>query len=125
MPGKTRKTKENANTNADWRGFVNVELTDDDWKAIDAALTDKKVSEQVAPSLDYLLELGKVTFNYTNGSVSCALTILEGASKGLTVSSFSDNLIEALFTTRLKVQNYLPDFETIFAGGGGKSRRRG
>jgi hypothetical protein len=126
MPNGARKPKKpEANTSTDWRGFVNVELTAEEWLAIDGEVVDKKVSERVPGHLDYLLELGKVTFNYTNGSISCSLTILEGAQKGFTVSSFSDNLIEALLTTRLKVQNHLSEFETIFAGGGGQKRRRG
>lgn len=126
MASNARKSKKPAdNTSTEWRGFVNVELTDVEWSQIDAAMADKKVDASVPAHLDYLLELGKVTFNYTNGSVSCSLTILEGAQKGFTVSSFSDNLVEALITTRLKVQNYLPEFEALFAGGGGSKRRRG
>lgn len=126
MAGNSRKGKTPpANTGTDWKGFVNIELTDDEWSAIDKAVQDKKVNETVPGHLDYLLELGKVTFNFTNGSCACSLTILEGAQKGFTVSSFSDNLVEALLTTRLKVQNYLPEFETIFAGGGGQKRKRG
>lgn len=125
MPTRSKTKKPDANTQGDWRGFVNVELTDEEWSQIDTAVADKKVNESIPGHLDYLLELGKVTFNYSNNSVSCALTILEGVSKGLTVSSFSDNLVEALLTTRLKVQNYLPDFETLFTGGGGRKTRRG
>lgn len=126
MPGNARKSKKPAeNTSTEWRGFVNVNLSDEEWLAIDKAMADKKVVDGLPGHLDYLLELGKVTFNYTNGSLVCSLTILEGANKGFTVSSFSDNLVEALLTTRLKVQNYLPDFETIFNGGGGQKRRRG
>ena len=122
----TRKAKKPAeNVSGDWRGFVNVNLTEDEWVTIDRVMADKKNPPEIAPSIDYLLELGKVTFNYTNGSVSCALTIQEGVSKGLTVSSFSDNCIEALLVTRLKVQNYLPQFEDIFAGGVKQTRRRG
>jgi len=122
----SRKSKSPAaNTSADWRGFVNVELSDDEWLAIDRAAADKTVTKEIPGHIDYLLELGKVTFNYTNGSISCALTIQEGAQKGFTVSSFSDNLIEALLTTRLKVQNHLAEFDAIFAGGGGQKRRRG
>lgn len=126
MPKNSRKSKAPAaNTGTEWRGFVNVELNDDDWSTIDAALADKGLNAALPGHIDYLLELGKVTFNYTNGSVSCALTIQEGVSKGLTVSSFSDNLVEALLATRYKVATYLPDFETIFAGGGGQKRKRG
>lgn len=126
MPTNARKSKKPAdNTGAEWRGFVNVNLSDEEWLAIDKAMSDKKVTESVPGHLDYLLELGKVTFNYTNGSLVCSLTILEGAQKGFTVSSFSDNLVEALLTTRLKVQNYLPEFEAIFNGGGGQKRKRG
>lgn len=122
-PRKAKKPSENVS--GEWRGFVNVTLTDDEFATIDAALADKKYPPDLANSIDYLLELGKVTFNYVNGSVSCALTIQEGASKGLTVSSFSDTVTEALLITRLKVQNYLPQFEEIFAGGVKQTRRRG
>lgn len=126
MASNARKSKKpTENTSSEWRGFVNVNLTDEEWIAIDKAMSDKKINESVPSHLDYLLELGKVTFNYTNGSLVCSLTILEGANKGFTVSSFSDNLVEALLTTRLKVQNYLPDFEAIFNGGGGTKRKRG
>lgn len=125
MPSRTKSKKPDANVSTDWRGFVNVDLTDDEWSLIDKEVADKKVNETIPGHIDYLLELGKVTFNYSNGSVSCSLTILEGAQKGFTVSSFSDNLVEALLTTRLKVQNYLPEFETLFTGGGGQKRRRG
>lgn len=126
MASNSRKSKKPAaNTGADWKGFVNVELTDADWSTIDAALADKTVNATIPGHIDYLLELGKVTFNYTNGSVSCALTILEGAQKGYTVSSFSDNLVEALLTTRYKVATYLPEFDAIFAGSGGQKRKRG
>lgn len=117
--------KPEANTSTDWRGFVNIEPTDDEWAMIDRAVADKEVSVQIPGTLDYLLELGKVTFNYTNGSCVCSLTVLEGVGKGLTVSSFSDNVVEALLTTRLKVQHYLPEFETIFLSGGGQKRKRG
>jgi len=121
---KPRKGKEPvANTSAEWRGFVNVDLRDDEWVIIDGEVADPSVNSRIPGHLDYLLELGKVTFNYTNGNVVCSLTILEGAQKGFTVSSFSDNLVEALLTTRLKVQNYLPEFEDLFKGGGSRRKR--
>lgn len=126
MPTNSRKPKkEERATNGEWRGFVNVTLTDDEWIIVDKEVASKGVNDTLPGHLDYLLELGKVTFNYTNGSVSCSLTIQEGQNKGFTVSSFSDNLVEALITTRLKVQNYLPQFEDLFAGGGGSKRKRG
>lgn len=126
MAGNSRKPKKpDANTSTEWRGFVNVELSEAEWQDVDKEVASKDVTTRIPSHLDYLLELGKITFNYTNGSVSCALTVLEGAQKGFTVSSFSDNLVEALVTTRLKVQNHLPEFETIFTGGGGQKRRRG
>lgn len=123
MVSERKTKKQTANTSAEWRGFVNVELNDEEWKTIDLALKDKKVAENVPAHLDYLLELGKVTFNYGNGSLVCSLTVLEGKQAGFTVSSFSDSLIEALLTTRLKVQNYLQDFEALAANGGQKRRR--
>jgi len=126
MASNSRKPKATEkNTNTEWRGFVNVELSEQEWQDVDKEVSDKDVSKRIPAHLDYILELGKVTFNYTNGSVSCALTILEGTAKGLTVSSFSDNLIEALVATRAKVQNHLAEFEDIFANGGGQKRRRG
>jgi len=126
MPNNARKSKKpETNTGTDWRGFVNIEPSEEEWLAIDNAMVDKKLAESVPGHLDYLLELGKITFNYTNGSIVCSLTILEGAQKGFTVSSFSDNLVEALLTTRLKVQNYLPKFEELFTSGGGQKRKRG
>lgn len=126
MAVNARKAKKpEQNTSTEWRGFVNVNLSDEEWQIIDKAVMDKKVNETVPGHLDYLLELGKITFNYSNGSVSCALTILEGTQKGFTVSSFSDNLVESLLTTRLKVQNHLPEFEELFQAGGQQKRRRG
>jgi len=123
MPNGRKPKPQTANTDSDWRGFVNVELSDDEWAIIDKEMKEKGVEARVPAHLDYLLELGKVTFNYTNNSLVCSLTILDGINKGFTVSSFSDSLIEALLTTRLKVQNHQADFETIFAGGGVKRRR--
>jgi len=126
MASSNRKPKATEkNTNTEWRGFVNVELSEQEWQDVDKEVSDKDVAKRIPAHLDYVLELGKVTFNYTNGSVSCALTILEGANKGFTVSSFSDNLIEALVATRAKVQNHLEEFEAIFNNGGGQKRRRG
>jgi len=126
VAGSNRKPKKaEANTSTEWRGFVNVELSEEEWAAVDKEVADKQVFSRLPSHLDYLLELGKVTFNYTNGSISCALTILEGVQKGFTVSSFSDNAIEALVTTRLKVQNHLAEFEAIFTGSGGNKRKRG
>jgi hypothetical protein len=124
MPANTRKgAKPQDNLKGDWRGFVNVELNNEEWANIDKELSAKDVSARIPAHLDYLLELGKVTFNYTNGTVVCALTIVEGQNKGFTVSSFSDNIVEALLATRLKVQNYLPEFENIFNAGGKKGKR--
>jgi len=123
MPSARKGKSPEANTNTEWRGFVNVMLTDNEFAAVDKELNDKTINASVPGHLDYLLELGKVTFNYTNGSLVCSLTILEGQQKGFTVSSFSDSLVEALLLTRLKVQNHLAEFETIFAGGGLKRRR--
>jgi len=123
MPTRKADKTPVENTNSTWKGFVNVPLTDADWNTIDNALKDKKLVEGVPGHLDYLLELGKVTFNYSNGSISCSLTILEGAQQGYTVSSFSDSLIEALLTTRYKVQTYLPEFDNLFKNGAPRKRR--
>lgn len=123
MATKRNGKANEANTDVTWIGFVNITLSDEELATIDTELLDKKAGERFAGHLDYLLELGKVTFNFANGSLVCSLTVLEGASKGYTVSSFSDTPLEALLLTRLKVTNYLDKFQEIFEKGGTKRRR--
>jgi len=123
MPARKPVKEAASNFDGNWRGFVNITLTDEEFAIIDKEMKDAKINSTVPGHIDYLLELGKVSFTYTNGSLVVSLTISEGAQKGFTVSSFSDSVVEALLITRLKVQNYLADFETIFAGGGVKKKR--
>lgn len=123
MAGRNGKSTPVKGVKGDWIGFVNITLTDDEYADVDKELLDKKAPERFGAHLDYLLELGKVTFSVTNGSLVCALTVLEGLSAGYTVSSFSDGSLEALLLTRMKVQNYLDKFPDIYAGGGVKKKR--
>lgn len=104
----------------DFIGFVNITLSEDEYRLVDEADKDPAA---MANHIDYLLELGKVSLNYTRGSVSCTLTVLEGVSAGYAVSGYSDTLPEAVTITRLKVQNYLDKFDEIYKGGGTRKRR--
>jgi len=107
---------------SDFIGFVNIYLNEDELASIDVALENIEPNA-MALHLDYLLDLGKVSLNYTRGSLNCTLTVLEGASAGYAVSGYSDTLIEAILITRLKVQNYLDKFPDIYTNGGTKKRR--
>lgn len=123
MPGKSRKENNTQGTSATWRGFVNITMGPEDWAAVDKARADKVWAGKLAEHIDFLLEQGKLTFNYNNGSISCALTMLEGVNAGLTVSSFSSDLTEAVITTRYKLETYGHLFNSFFEAGGKKSNR--
>lgn len=109
-------------TAAEFIGFVNISLNDDEMAQIDAA-AETQDATSLALHLDYLLDLGKVSLNYTRGSLNATLTVLEGASAGYAVSGYSDTLQEAILIVRLKVQNYLDKFPEIYTSGGTKKRR--
>jgi len=108
--------------NPEFIGFVNITLNDDELALIDAAVLDNPLPD-MPNHMDYLLELGKLSFNYTRGSIQCTLTVLEGAAAGYAVSGYSDTLIEAILLTRMKVQNYLDKFPDIYKNGGTRKRR--
>lgn len=123
MAKKATKTDENKERgNPEFIGFVNISLNDDELALIDAALEGSPLHD-MPNHMDYLLELGKLSFNYTRGSIQCTLTVLEGSSAGYAVSGYSDTLIEAILLTRMKVQNYLDKFPDIYKNGGTKKRR--
>lgn len=107
---------------AEFIGFVNISLNEEELGHVDAAVETFEPSS-LALHLDYLLDLGKVSLNYTRGSVNCTLTVLEGVSAGYAVSGYSDTLPEAIIITRLKVQNYLDKFPEIYKNGGFRKRR--
>jgi len=115
--------KKGAEEKVDFIGFVNITLTDDEYAEIDKALEGDEVPN-MPNHIDYLMELGKVTFSYLRGSVQCTLTVLEGKQAGYAVSAFSESLIESILLVRLKVQNYLDTFEDIYKKGG-SARKRG
>lgn len=119
-PAKKEPTTDRAAS--EFIGFVNITLNDDEMAQIDAAV-DTLEPAALALHLDYLLDLGKVSLNYTRGSLNATLTVLEGASAGYAVSGYSDTLSEAILIVRLKVQNYLDKFPEIYTSGGTKKRR--
>jgi len=107
---------------ADFIGFVNINLTEEEWTVVDK--TDMSAELLHMPlHIDYLMDIGKLSLNYSQGGIQVTLTVLEGLSAGYAVSAYSDNLIEALIVLRLKVQNYLDKFPEIYKSGGTKKRR--
>jgi len=119
-PAKTETRRDNRN--ADFIGFVNINLTDDEWAIIDKTMEADEIPHMPL-HIDYLMDLGKLSLNFSNGGIQVTLTVLEGVSAGYAVSSYSDSLIEALIVTRLKVQNYLEKFPDIYKNGGTRKRR--
>ena len=123
MSGKAKKPVEKEKPGRDqaaFIGFVNITLSDEEFSQVDDADKD---NDTMANHMDYLLELGKVSFNYVRGSINATLTVLEGVSAGYAVSSYSDTLPEAVIILRLKVQNYLDKFDEIYKGGGTRKKR--
>jgi len=123
MVSSRGKKKEPVRSENGFIGFVNITLTEDEYALVDKEMSDKKVVSGMPGHIDYLLELGKVSINYVNGSVNVTLTVLEGEMIGYAVSAFSDSVIEAVLLVRLKVERYLPQFKEIYEKGGAKSRR--
>jgi hypothetical protein len=118
-----KETKTGKDDKVEFIGFVNISLSDAELAEIDKAMAGNELPN-MALHVDYLMELGKVTFSYVRGSVQCTLTVLDGQQAGYAVSAFSDSLIESILMCRLKVQNYLDQFGEIYKKGG-SSRKRG
>jgi len=117
-----KKETQQDRSNSDFIGFVNITLNDDELAQVDAALATIEPTE-LPNHLDYLLDIGKISFNYNRGSLNATLTVLEGISSGYAVSAYSDTLTESLLLLRMKVQNYLDKFPDIYANGGTRKRR--
>jgi len=118
----TGKAKTNNRKEFQFIGFVNITLTDTELALVDEEMGQKKPPD-LGGQLDYLMDIGKVTFSYVRGSVNVTLTVLEGVSAGYAVSAFSDNVLEACLMLRLKVVNYLANFEAIYTSGGQHKKR--
>ena len=115
--------KEQQETKVQFVGFVNISLTDDEMKPVDVALA-AKVKPDLGEQLAWLLELGKLSFSFNRGSLSCTLTVNEGVSAGYAVSAFSDSPLESVLILRQKVNLYLDKFPVIYKQGG-KQKARG
>jgi len=123
VKGKSKPADKPATTErgtSDFIGFVNITLTDEEYQFVDEADKD---AQSMINHMDYLLELGKISFNYTRGSINATLTVLEGVSAGYAVSGYSDTLAESVVILRLKVQNYLDKFDEIYKTGGTRKKR--
>jgi len=103
-------------------GFVNITLSDSEIAEVDEALL-KDTTETFSERLEYLLDFGKVSFNYQKGSMNCSLTVMEGISTGYAVSAFGENVYDAIAFLQLKVVRYLDKFKDIYEKGG--QQRRG
>lgn len=118
----TKDTPKTDRAGTEFIGFVNINLNDEELSLVDAAVAAADDAD-LPGNIDYLLDLGKLSLNYTRGSMNVTLTVLEGTSAGYAVSGYSDTLQEALFIVRMKVQNYLSEFPEIYKSGGTKKRR--
>jgi len=101
---------------------VNITLSDAEIKEVDAAL-EADTAESFAQRLEYLLELGKVSFNYQKGSMNATLTVMEGVSAGYAVSAFGESTYDSAAFLQFKVERYLDKFAEIHEKGG--QARRG
>lgn len=106
----------------EFKGFVNINLSDEEYDQIDAVMTSKKLPE-LGVQLDYLLEVGKVSLSYVRGSMNVTITFLSGENVGIAVTAYSDTMLEAVLLLRMKVQNYGTQLPALLAGGGVKRKR--
>lgn len=120
MPDKRKQKPQNSDN--DFIGFVNIQLSDDEFAEI-----DKIVKSKDAPILEHLLEflldVGKISINYYKGSLNLTLVLLEGEMAGYGVSAFSDNLYETATIVAYKVEHYKEQFASIFKNGGQRRQR--
>jgi len=116
-----QKTQEKAQ--ADFIGFVNIRLTDDELIEVDEALNSDK-PPSLEENLETLLDTGKVSLNYLRGTLNVTLVVLEGEMSGYAVSAYGTSPLETTAILRYKVVKYLKDFKTLFESGG-NTRQRG
>lgn len=87
-----------------WKGFINVPLTEDDKEKISAAWQKAKYGDVISE----LVEAGKLTvsFNAKNQSFNASVVFYHDALAGWCVSSFAPNAMQALFVTYFKLVAY-------------------
>jgi len=119
---KPAKKKDVAKSEFEFIGFVNINLSDAEIAEVDAALL-KDTAESFSQRVEFLLDFGKVSFNYQKGSMNCSLTVMEGISAGYAVSAFGESVYDAVAFLQLKVERYLDKFTEIYEKGG--QTRRG
>jgi len=120
-----RKPKDKAKVegNADFIGFVNITLTDDEMSQIDAYLEAKDPPE-LGANLEALLDVGKVSLNYQRGTLNVSCVVQEGEMAGYAVSAYGSSPLETTTILWFKIDRYLKDFKTIYEKGG-NTRKRG
>ena len=121
----SRKPKEKSKVegNADFIGFVNITLTDDEMGQVDAYLEAKDPPE-LGANLEALLDVGKVSLNYQRGTLNVSCVVQEGEMAGYAVSAYGSSPLETTTILWFKVDRYLKDFKTIYEKGG-NTRKRG
>lgn len=87
-----------------FKGFINVDLTDDDKSFVEANWAKSKMDKM----LPDLVDVGKVSFSYNerNNTYNCAIVFYAGSLCQHCVSSFAPNPLMALFITWLKIDRY-------------------
>lgn len=122
MSRKPAKKKEPVKSEFEFIGFVNITLTDAEIAEVDAAILQDETTT-FSERVEFLLDFGKLSFNYQKGSMNCSLTVMEGVSTGYAVSAFGENVYDAIAFLQLKVVRYLDKFTEIYEKGG--QARRG
>ena len=94
-----------------FKGFINVDLTDQDRSAIDAAMT----KFPLANAVQELADCGKlsVSYNHQTKKYNCAVTFAGNEHEGWCISSFASTPQKAIAVTYYKVSNYYDALETL------------
>lgn len=90
--------------NSDWKGFINVELTEAD----KAAVTANWEKAKYATLLQALVDVGKLSISYNekNNSYNAAVVFYDEPLKGFCVSSFAKSPLMAVYITWYKLDVY-------------------
>jgi len=94
---------------AEWQGFINVRLSEEDKTRIEALCKKPKLEDVVSTLCDW----GKFSVSYTNNAYNCTSVISEGDFAGYGVSSYAPTPIMAMVITAYKMAVYHETFGKI------------
>jgi hypothetical protein len=90
---------------ATWGGYKNIKLTDDEYQAFDSWFRTFTPAD-TQQMLSEFGVMGKFTLAYKDGAWSSTLTSTDKQNRLWTISSFSDNVVEAMALLFFKVDKY-------------------